>query len=141
MLNVVRRSRAGHVAGIAEVPDDVGQVAQGRAASFLVLQPRRQTGGLAAVLLMHPDRNAPSLRVPPVVALDRQDGKAGHVEQFRLGHRQPAGGGEPQAGGLVNGHRVRAIRLEDPGRGGVSGRELPGAVTGPAEQGDIASER
>ena len=101
---------------------------------FLVLQPGRRGGGLAAVFLVHPDRDAPGWCVPPVVALDRQDGEAGDVEQLRLGYRQPAGGGEPQARGLVGGPRVRAIRLEDPGRGGVPGRELPGAVAGPAQQ-------
>jgi len=122
--------QAGHLAGIAEVPDDVGEVAQGRAALFLVLQPGRRGGGLAAVFLVHLDRDVPGWCVLPVVALDRQDAEAGDVEQFRLGHRQPAGGGEPQARGLVGGHRVRAIRLEDPRRGGVPGRELPGAVWG-----------
>ena len=134
--HVERRAaqQAGHVAGIAEVPDDAGEIAQGRAAFFLVLQPGRQGGGLAAVFLVHPDRNVPGWCALPVIALDRQDGDAGDVEQLCLGHRQPAGGGEPQAGGLVGGHCVRAVRFEDPGRGGVPGRELPGAVASPAQQ-------
>ena len=110
------------------------KIAQCRAALLLVLQPGRRGGGLAAVLLVHPDRDVSRWCVLPVVAPDRQDRKTGDVEQLRLGYRQPAGGGEPQAGGLVGGHRVRAIRLEDPGRGGVPGRELPGAVAGPAQQ-------
>ena len=36
-----------------------GQVAQGRPALLLVLQPGRRGGGLAAVFLVYPDRNAP----------------------------------------------------------------------------------
>ena len=134
--HVERRAtqQAGHVAGIAEVPDDAGEVAQGRAALFLVLQAWRQGGGLAAVFLVHPDREVPGWCVLPVIALDRQDRETGDVEQLCLGRRQPAGGSEPQAGGLVGGHRVRAIGFEDPGRRRVPGQKLPGAVAGSAQQ-------
>ena len=84
--HVERRAaqQAGHVAGVAEVPEQAGEVAQCRAALLLVLQPGRRGGRLAAVLLVHPDRDAPGWCVLPVVAPDRQHGKPGDVEQLGL---------------------------------------------------------
>src|ERR1017187_2841150 len=118
--------QAGHVAGIAEVPQQPGEVAQRRTALFLVLPPGRRGRRLAAVLLMHAGRDVPGGRVLPVVTPDRQHGKPGDVEQLGLRRRQPAGGGEPQARGLVGGHRLRAAGLVYPCRGG--GGASPGPV-------------
>src|ERR1700744_4428301 len=65
------------VAGVAEVPNDSGQVTQGWSTMFLVLQRRGHGGGLATVLLMHPARQTASSAVLPVVALDHKNGQAG----------------------------------------------------------------
>jgi len=113
----VRRQEAGYVAGLPEVSQQACEVTQCRSALFLVFQPGRRGGGLAAVLLVHTHRKIAVSKIVPVVAPYRQHGKTGDVEQFSLRYRQLAGGGEPQAGGLVGRHRVRAVGLEYP-RGG-----------------------
>ena len=72
---------------------DVGEVAQGRVALFLVLQPGKRGGGLAAVFLVHPGLDVPGGCVLPVVACDRQDGRSATSSS------SASGTGSPQAAG------------------------------------------
>src|ERR1039457_6407263 len=92
--HVERRAaqEACYAAGLPEVSQQACEVTQCRSALFLVFQPGRRGGGLAAVLLVHTHRKIAVSRIVPVIAPYRQQGKTGDVEQFGLRYRQPAGG-------------------------------------------------
>src|ERR1035438_220098 len=78
---------AGYVAGLPEVSQQACEVAQRRSALFLVFQPGRRGGGLAAVLLVDAYWEVAVSRIVPVITPYRQHGETGDGGQFALRYR------------------------------------------------------